>query len=115
MHIVYLSITIIAALANGYAAVLNFTRAESVKVVADRVQVSQDWMIPLGALLGAGAIGLLVGLAAPVIGEAAAIGLVLYYLGAVSAHLRSRDWGISGAVFFLALASCALAATFAGA
>src|SRR3954447_26713964 len=98
MHIAYLAITIMAALANGYAAFLNFAGAESVRVVADRVGVSQKWMIPLGTLLAAGAIGLLVGLAMPGLGKAAAIGLVLYFLCALSAHIRARDPGFGGAV-----------------
>jgi len=49
MYVTYLVTTILAALANGYAAFLNFVGAESVKVVADRVHVSQRWMVPLGA------------------------------------------------------------------
>jgi hypothetical protein len=113
MHIAYLAITIIAALANGYAAFLNFAGAESVKVVADRVRVPRKWMIPFGTLLAAGAIGLLLGFAVPVLGEAAAIGLVLYFTGAISAHIRARDPGIAGAVFFLVLAACALVANLA--
>src|SRR5689334_17259984 len=113
MHIAYLAITITAALANGYAASLNFAGAESVKVVADRVRVSRKWMIPFGTLLAAGAIGLLIGLAVPVLGVAAAIGLVLYFLCAISAHLRVRDTGLAGAVFFLLLAVGALVANLA--
>ena len=46
MHTTYVVITILAALANCYAASLNFVGAESVKVVADRVRVSRRWMIP---------------------------------------------------------------------
>ena len=113
MHIAYLVITIMAALANGYAAFLNFAGAESVKVVADRVRVSRKWMIPFGTLLAAGAIGLLVGLAVPLLGDAAAIGLVLYFICAIGAHVRARDSEIAGAVFFLALAACALVANLA--
>lgn len=113
MHIAYFAITVMAALMNGYAACLNFVGADSVKVVADRVRVSQSWMIPLGCLLAAGAIGLLVGFALPVLGAAAAIGLVLYFICAITAHIRVRDHGIGGAVFFLILASCALAANLA--
>lgn len=113
MHIAYLAITIAAAFANGYAAFLNFAGADSVRVVADRVRVSQRWMIPLGTLLAAGAIGLLIGLAVPVLGEVAAVGLILYFIGAVSAHIRARDPGFGGAVSFLALAACALVANVA--
>ena len=39
MHVFYLVITVLAALANAYAASLNFVGAWSVKVVADRVQI----------------------------------------------------------------------------
>jgi hypothetical protein len=108
MQVTYLVITILAALANGYAASLNFVGAESVKVVADRVQVSRAWMVPLGTLLASGAVGLLAGLAVPALGTAAAIGLVLYFSCAVTAHLRVRDRRIGGAVFFLLLAGAAL-------
>ncbi len=108
MHVTYLGITILAAIANGYAASLNFVGAESVKVVADRVQVSRRWMFPLGTLLASGAIGLLTGLAVPALGTAAAIGLVGYFICAVTAHLRVRDRQIGGAVFFLVLAAAAL-------
>src|SRR3954465_1672042 len=108
MHVTYVFITILAALANSYAACLNFAGAESVKVVADRVQVSRRWMIPLGVLLASGAAGLLVGLAVPALGIAAAIGLVLYFICALSAHARVRDPGVGGAVTFLALAVGAL-------
>jgi DoxX-like protein len=108
MHVTYLVTTILAALANGYAASLNFVGAESVKVVADRVRVSQGWMVPLGMLLACGAIGLLTGFAVPPLGTAAAIGLVLYFICAMAAHLRVRDRQIGGAVFFLLLAAAAL-------
>jgi len=108
MHVTYLAITILTALANGYAASLNFVGAESVKVVADRVQVSRGWMVPLGTLLASGAVGLLTGLAVPALGAAAAIGLILYFICAMTAHLRVRDHQIGGAVFFLVLAAAAL-------
>jgi len=108
MHVTYLVTTILAALANGYAASLNFVGAESVKVVADRVQVARRWMVPLGALLASGAVGLLAGFAVPAVGTAAAIGLVLYFICAVTAHLRIYDRQIGGAVFFLLLAGAAL-------
>jgi hypothetical protein len=108
MHATYLVITSLTALALGYAAGLNFVGAESVKVVADRVRVSRRWMIPFGTLLASGAIGLLAGFVVPALGTAAAIGLVLYFICAVSAHLRVRDRQIGGAVCFLLLSAAAL-------
>jgi hypothetical protein len=108
MHVTYLVATILAAAANAYAASLNFAGAESVKVVADRVQVSQRWMVPFGTLLAAGAVGLLTGFVVPALGAAAAIGLVVYFICAVAAHLRVGDRQIGGAVCFLLLAVAAL-------
>ena len=108
MHVTYLATTILAALATGYAASLNFVGAESVKLVADRVRVSRGWMVPLGVTLACGAVGLLTGFAVPALGTAAAIGLVLYFLCAVTAHVRVRDRQVGGAVFFLLLAAAAL-------
>lgn len=108
MNIAYVVVTIVVALANSYAAALNFVGAESVRVVADEVRVSQKWMIPFGILLASGAVGLLIGFAVPVLGTAAAIGLVVYFICAVSAHIRVRDPKVAGAVSFLVMAAAAL-------
>jgi hypothetical protein len=110
MHIACIAITILAALAYSYAACLNFVGAESVKLVAAKVQVSHRWMIPFGTLLAAGAVGLLIGLAVPALGTAAALGLVVYFICALGAHIRVRDPHIAGAVSFLVLAVAALIA-----
>jgi hypothetical protein len=108
MYVTYLMATILAVLANGYAAFLNFAGAESVKAAADRVHVSRRWMVPFGGLLACGATGLLSGLVVPALGTAAAIGLVLYFVCATTAHLRVGDRRVGGAVLFLTLAVAAL-------
>ena len=108
MDIAYAVLSVLAALAYGYAAALNFVGAESVQVVADRVHVSRSWMIPLGTLLAAGAAGLLLGFVVPVLGFAAAAGLVVYFVCALGAHIRVRDRGVGGAVAFLVLAPAVL-------
>jgi DoxX-like family len=113
MRTTYLVITILAAAANGYAAALNFVGAESVKIVAERVRVSTKWMVPFGILLASCAVGLLVGFTVPALGMAAAIGLIVYFICAASAHIRVRDRGIGGAVSFLVLAAAALIANVA--
>jgi DoxX-like family len=67
----------------------------------------------LGTLKLAGALGLLVGLGLPVIGIAAATGLVLYFIGAVIAHLRARvlyNIAFPGAYLGLSAASLVLLA-----
>jgi hypothetical protein len=113
MHSIYIAITLLAAAANAYAACLNFLGAESVTAVADRLHVSRTWMIPLGIVLAAGAAGLLIGFAVPALGEAAAIGLILYFACALSAHIRARDYQVGGAVTFLVLGVAALMADVA--
>lgn len=112
MHIAYLAVTLLAALMNGYAATMNFIGAEFVKAVADEVQVSRRWMVPFGVVLALGAIGLVVGVAVEAIGIAAAVGLVVYFICALSAHVRVRDRNIGGAIVFLLFASAALVTDF---
>jgi hypothetical protein len=62
----------------------------------------------LGILKAAGATGLLVGIGVPLIGTAAAIGLILFFVGAIIIHLRARDYSLGPAVAFLLLAVAAL-------
>jgi hypothetical protein len=56
----------------------------------------------------AGAAGLLVGLWCWPIGVAAAVGLFLYFVGAVAAHLLKRDWNITASGLLLVVAVAAL-------
>jgi DoxX-like family len=86
----YVVVALLAAALNGWAATADFTRAASAVDNAARVGVPQTWLFPLGGLKAAGAVGLLVGIAVPVVGVAAAIGLVLFFVCAVFAHLRVR-------------------------
>jgi hypothetical protein len=70
-------------------------------------------MLPLGTVLASGALGLLAGFVVPALGTTAAIGLVVYFICAVTAHLRVGDRQVGGAVFFLILAAAALTADVA--
>ncbi|WP_411122588.1 DoxX family protein [Streptomyces sp. x-19] len=67
----------------------------------------------LGALKGAGAAGLLVGLLGfRPLGVAAAVGLVLFFVGAVVAHVRARAYATMAApAGYLGLAVASLALT----
>jgi hypothetical protein len=70
--------------------------------------------IPLWASLQlAGAAGLLLGLlAVPAVGIAAAIGLVLFFVGASLVHLRAHAYrSLPSPLFFLALAVATLVLT----
>lgn len=108
MHITYLTVTILAAVANGFSAALDFVRYEKILLAMDKAGVSRSWLTSLGLLKAAGAVGLLVGVVAPPIGAAAAAGLVLFFVAAVATHLRAGDSSFGLAAFFLLLALAAL-------
>jgi uncharacterized membrane protein len=58
----------------------------------------------------AGGIGLLIGISRPKLGVAAAVGLVLYFIGAFVAHVRVGDWpGLKAPITPFVLACAALA------
>lgn len=63
--------------------------------------VPSSWWPWLGTAKAAGAAGLLAGLYIPVIGAVAAIGLVLYFIGAVGTVLRARVYRNSAVLLLL--------------
>ncbi|MEU9482072.1 DoxX family protein [Streptomyces decoyicus] len=113
MFAIYLVVTLLTSAINGLAAVANFIGHEYPKSQADKLRVPRSWMRPLGALLAAGALGLLAGFAVPVLGTLAAAGLVLYFLGALCAHLRLQDYELGPWAVFFCLPTAALAVSLA--
>lgn len=114
MFAAYLIIAVIMMVAAAGAAVADFRQARFVLATMTEVGVPRSWLPPLRALKGAGAGGLLLGLLGVwPLGIAAAIGLVLFFIGALAAHVRARVFhniAFPGAYFALALASAALTA-----
>ena len=109
MFSAYVVVTLMAIAANTLAATLDFVRYKQVLNNTARVGVPESWLTMLGILKAAGAGGLLVGLiGVPLIGTAAAIGLILFFVGAIITHLRVRNYSIGPAVAFLVLAVAAL-------
>src|SRR5215211_2167465 len=105
----YVVVTLMAIAAGTFVAIANFIRLKFVLSTADKVDVSESWMTTLGTLNVAAALGLLLGLiGVPPIGTAAAVGLVLYFVGAIIAHRRAREYSIGAAAAFLVLAVAAL-------
>ena len=108
VHTVVIGLTIAA---NGYATFADFTKAGFVLKTSEEVGVARSWLPALGILKGAGALGMLLGLfGIPIIGIAAAAGLVAFFIGAVTAHVRARAfYNIAFPTLFLALAATSLA------
>jgi DoxX-like family len=108
MFTAYIVVTLLAAAANIFSATLDFIRYKQVLINMAKAGVAESWITILGILKAAGAIGLLAGIGVPLIGTAAAIGLVLFFVGAIITHLRARDYSFSLAMVFLLLAAAAL-------
>lgn len=107
---VYITFTLLAAAANIYAAVSDFTRPAWLLNNMKKLGVSTSWLPILGFLKAAGAIGLLCGIAVPLIGVAAGVGLTLFFIGAIIMHLRAGDRSLGNGVplLFLLVALAAL-------
>jgi len=109
MFTAYVVVTLIAIAASTFVAIANFMRLKFVLITASKVGVPQSWMTVLGILNAAAALGLLLGLVGvPLVVTATAIGLVLYFVGAIITHLRARDYSIGPAAAFLLMAVAAL-------
>jgi hypothetical protein len=111
VYAVYLVSTLLAVALTGSAAVANLIGHSYPKAQADQVQVDHKWILPLGLLLGAGATGLLAGLAVPPLGVVASGGLVLYFLGALIAHLRVHDHSLGPWLLYFGTCVAALITT----
>jgi hypothetical protein len=90
MFMAYVVVTILAAAIYAYSAYVDFTSAEWVLDSMSKYGVPHSWLFYLGALKAAGALGLLAGIGVPLIGAAAAIGLVGYFIGAIVTVVRAR-------------------------
>jgi uncharacterized membrane protein len=90
MHSAYLVFIVLAAAANLYAGICDFTRPNWLLANIKRLEVEERWLPTLGVLKLLGGLGLLTGIAVPQIGIAAAAGLVLYFVAAMVAVLRAR-------------------------
>jgi hypothetical protein len=104
----YVTVTILAALFNGIAAVTYLIGHEYPKAQADMKRVPRSWVPVLGALLAAGTVGLLAGFFVPILGILAAAGLVLYFVGAFIAHMRVGSRNLVGWAIFFVTAVAAL-------
>ena len=110
----YVVVTVITAIVTAAVGIADFIPAGFVLANSAKVHVPRSWLPMLGSLKLAGAIGLLVGVVGlPAIGIVAATGLVLFFIGAVIAHLRAGVFyniAFPGAYLGLSAASLVLLA-----
>ncbi|MGF0317563.1 DoxX family protein [Nocardia fluminea] len=109
MFTAYVLVTVVAALWVGFSAFSLLRRAPFVVEPLVEYGVPQTWWTPLGIAKALGSVGLLIGLFVPVIGILAAIGLILYFTGAVATVLRARSYKtVAFPVLYLAPVAAAL-------
>ncbi|TDB95994.1 DoxX family protein [Actinomadura sp. 7K534] len=103
--------TVGCVLANSFEVVAKAVRADFVIQNCTEVGVARKWIPHLAVLEGAGVAGLVLGLLGlPLLGLAAAAGLVLFFAGAVVVHVRARVLhNIAFPLLFLGLAVAAAA------
>ncbi|MFD4689148.1 DoxX family protein [Streptomyces sp. NPDC058463] len=112
MFIAYVIVVVVTIAANAGVAAVDVLRPALPLANSAEVGVPQSWLPWLAALKAAGAAGLLLGLlGVPYLGTAAATGLVLFFVGAVAVHIRSRVFhNIAFPAGYLGLAVASLAA-----
>lgn len=99
----------LAAALTGAAAIANLIGADYPKREADRNKVPRSWVRPLGVVLAAGSIGLLL----PPVSTLAALGLVLYFLCALVAHVRAHNYRLAAWALYFGVCVAALAVNLA--
>jgi hypothetical protein len=108
----YLVVALLAIAANAFSGVAALAHFKPIIPPMARAGVPESWLtFPIGTLKTLGALGLLLGLAGvPLVGTAAAIGLVLFFVCAIYTHVRASDYSpqFGLAIGFLSLAVAAL-------
>ncbi|OBJ84108.1 DoxX family protein [Mycobacterium asiaticum] len=111
-NIAYLVVVSATAALTAGVALPDLVPAQFVLANSARVGVPRSWLPTLATLKFAGAGGLVVGLLGlHGIGIAAAVGLVLYFVGAVAVHVRARVFdniAFPGGYLALSIASLVL-------
>jgi hypothetical protein len=108
MHIAYLTVTLLLTGMLVFSAAAMYLRAGWILGSMTRAGVPESWLPMLATLKVGGAAGLLLGLAVPAVGLAAAAGVTLFFVGAIVTHIRAR-WGLYAPMPFFIVAAGALA------
>lgn len=117
MTTAYFAVTLAAIAANAFSGILAMAHFKAILPGMEKAGVPESWLtFPIGTLKTAGAVGLLLGLlGVPVVGAAAATGLILFFVCAIYTHVRASDYSpqFGLAIGFLLLAVAALAVNLA--
>lgn len=108
MFIATVVVSVLLAVAALGSAASKLTKNPKIVENVTKLGVPMAWLPRLAVAEIAGAVGLLVGLAVPAIGIAAAVGLIGYFVGAVVTHVRASDKELAPAAVLALVAVAAL-------
>ncbi|MGW5850113.1 DoxX family protein [Streptomyces sp. NPDC055254] len=109
MFIAYAVVGGLLALTLTASATFTLQRNDQIVASMRKVEVPDSWLPRLAAVKAVGAVGLIAGLWIAPLGVAAAIGVTLYFVGAVISHLRVKDYELAPAAVLALLAAAAVA------
>jgi len=106
----YLAVTLLVAIGVAFSAVLKIRRdLHTVRTIHGAVGVPLNYFWFLAACQLAGAVGLILGVRWPLVGIVAGVGLIVYFVTAILAHLRAHDFnGARAAVLMFFAVAIAL-------
>jgi len=110
----YVVVALLTIAANAFSGIAALVHWKQILPGMAKAGVPESWLtFPIGTLKTAGAIGLLLGLlGVPLIGTAAAIGLILFFVCALYTHVRASDYspqfGLANGFLALAVATLVL-------
>jgi DoxX-like family len=94
LNTAYVVVTLLAIAANSFSGIAALLHFKAILPGMVKAGVPESWLtFPIGTLKTAGGAGLLAGLLLlPLIGSAAAIGLILFFVCALYTHIRAHDY-----------------------
>jgi hypothetical protein len=114
MYTAYVVVTLLAIAAYTFSGVAALVHFKPILPGMVKAGVPESWLtFPIGTLKTAGAVGLLLGvIGVPLIGTAAAAGLILFFVCAIYTHMRAGDYspqfGLASGLLLLAVAALVL-------
>ena len=91
MNIALVILATLLGLMTAFSAFGKFSKNAKAVDMLRHLGITDSQIRTLGVIEVLGALGLLVGIWIPILGLLAAIGFVLYFLGALIMHVRSKD------------------------
>jgi hypothetical protein len=91
MFIAYIVLAVLVSFLLVFSGRAMLVKDKDIVETLTRLGVPDSWYTMLALLKFAGAAGLLIGIFYRPLGVAAAIGVVLFFVGAIIAHLRVKD------------------------